>query len=72
MGQRNYHWEVQEVPVGTYKVGTVSIDLVDTEQNKLVWSESERDVINKSTKKVRKRIDKGVKKIFRKFDPMQL
>ena len=72
MGQRNYHWEVEEVPVGTYKMGTVSIDLVDTKQNKLVWSESARNVIDQNSKKVRKKIDKGVSKIFKKFDPAQL
>ncbi len=72
MGQRNYHWQVEEVEVGTYKVGTVSIDLVDTKENKLVWSESDRNVINKNQKKVRKKIDKGVKRIFKNLDPSKL
>ena len=72
MGQRNYHWEVEEVVVGVYKMGTVSIELVDTQQNKAVWEESESNVINKKQKNVQKKIDKGVARIFKKFDPAKI
>ena len=51
MGQRNYHWQVEEVVVGVYKKGTVSIELVDTKENEAVWEESESNVINKKQKK---------------------
>ena len=72
MGQRNYHWEVEEVVVGVYKVGTVSVELVDTKANRAVWEESESNVINKKQKNVQKNIDKGVGRIFKKFDPAKL
>jgi hypothetical protein len=72
MGQRNYHWEVEEVVVGVYKVGTVSVELVDTKANRAVWEESEGNVIDKKQKNVQKKIDKGVSKIFKKFDPAKL
>jgi predicted NUDIX family phosphoesterase len=72
MGQRNYYWEVQELPVGKYKVGTVSIELVDTENNKVVWQDSERNVINNNPKKVQRKIEKGAARIFKNFDPSQL
>jgi hypothetical protein len=72
MGQRNYHWEVEEVVVGVYKVGTVSVELVDTKANRAVWEESESNVINKKQKNVQKKIDKGVSRIFKKFDPATL
>lgn len=72
MAQRNYHWEVEEVPVGIYKMGTVSVELVDTRENKVVWHEQEKNVINKNPQKVRKKIDKGVVRIFKKFDPVKL
>lgn len=67
MGQRNYHWEVEEVVVGVYKVGTVSVELVDTKANKVVWEKSDSNVIRKQ-KSVQKKIDKGVARIFKKFD----
>lgn len=71
MGQRNYHWEVGEVVVGVYKVGTVSVEMVDTEDNNAVWEESSSNVLRKQ-KNVRKRIDKGVARIFKKFDVNKL
>lgn len=71
MGQRNYTWEVEEVVVGVYKVGTVSIEFVDTKENKAVWEKSDANVIRKS-KGVQKKIDKAVKRIFKKFDVNKL
>jgi len=71
MGQRNYHWEVEEVVVGVYKVGTVSVELVDTRANKAVWEKSDSNVIRKQ-KGVQKKIDKGVARIFKKFDVSKL
>ena len=67
VGQRNYSWEVEEVVVGVYKTGTVSVELVDTKTNKAVWEESDKNVIRKK-KGVPKKIDKGVSRIFKKFD----
>lgn len=72
MGQRNYHWEVEEVPVGVYKMGTVSVEMVDTRENKVIWREQEKNVINKNPSKVRNKIDKGVARMFKKFDPADL
>ncbi len=71
MGQRNYHWEVEEVVVGVYKVGTISVEMVDTEADNAVWEESSSNVLRKQ-KNVRKRIDKGVTRIFKKFDVNKL
>ncbi len=71
MGQRNYHWEVEEVVVGIYKVGTVSIEMIDTKTDNAVWEESSSNVLRKQ-KNVRKRIDKGVARIFKKFEVNKL
>ena len=71
MGQRNYHWEVEEVVVGVYEVGTISIEIVDIAANNAVWEESSSNVLRKQ-KNVRKRIDKGVTRIFKKFDVNKL
>ena len=72
MGQRNYHWEVEEVPVGTYTEGTVNIDLVDAAQNKRVWEGSASSVLVKKNTKMQKRIDQGIKKAFKKFSIAKL
>lgn len=72
MGQRNYHWEAEEVPVGTYNEGTVNIELVDAAQNKRVWEGSASSVLVKKNTKMQKRIDQGMKKAFKKFDLAKL
>ena len=72
LGQRNYTWQVQEVPIGTYNEGTVTIDLVDAARSELVWEGSTSAVILKNNNKMQKRIDSGVKKAFKRFDPAKL
>jgi len=72
MGQRNYHWEVEEIPIGTYNEGTVNIDLVDAAQNKRVWEGSASSVLVKKNTKMQKRIDQGIKKAFKKFSVAKL
>jgi len=68
IGQRNYHWEAQEVVVGVYKAGTVVMDVVDQEKNEMVWQGVVRGVISeKKPEKNQKKIDKGVEKLFKKF-----
>ena len=72
LGQRNYTWQVQEVPVGTYNEGTVTIDLVDAAKSELVWEGAASAVILKNNDKMKKRIDSGIKKAFKKFRLDQL
>ena len=67
MGQRNYHWESEEVVVGTYNDGTVAIDLVDTKTDALVYHAVARSVISSKKEKNQKRIKDAVNKIFSKF-----
>src|SRR6478735_12466892 len=37
MGQRNYHWESEEIEVDRYRVGTATVDLVEAGSNNLIW-----------------------------------
>ena len=67
MGQRNYHWEVEEVPVGTYEEGTLKIDFIDVVDNELVYQVVVAEVITKNEKKMEKRINKMIKKTFSKL-----
>jgi hypothetical protein len=67
MGQRNYHWESEEIVVGTYNEGAVTIDLVDTKKNVLVYHGVAKSVISKKTEKNKNKIKQAVQKIFKKF-----
>ncbi len=64
MGARNYTWQSQEVPVGTYKEGTVKVDLVDKNTLKLVWTGAAESVLPKKSKNVPAVIDEGMEKLF--------
>lgn len=66
IGQRRYHWESEEVAVGKYKMGTVTVHLVDREENKLVWKGVAEGVISKNQETLRKNIAEGVSKLFKK------
>lgn len=66
IGQRRYHWQSQEVPVGTYEEGTINVHVVDAQQNALLWDAAVASVINRrSTDPAR--IGEAVDHLFKKF-----
>lgn len=67
MGQRNYHWESQEVVVDRYKEGTVKIDLVEAGTNKGVWTGTASGTVTEKKDKAAKRINKAVEMLFKKL-----
>ncbi|MEK6481052.1 DUF4136 domain-containing protein [Catalinimonas sp. 4WD22] len=64
IGQRNYHWESEEVVVDEYREGTVTIDLIDAETNKMVGQSVASGIIVENDEKLQKRIDEGMAKVF--------
>lgn len=67
IGQRRYSWKSEEVEVGSYREGTVTVHLVDSKQNKMVWKGAVQDVIPRKESKIQKTITAGVKKLFSRF-----
>ena len=68
MGQRNYHWEAEEIVVSVEDIGTVVLDVIDVKSNRMVWQAKASKVINqKNREKMGSRIDAGVKELFKKF-----
>jgi len=67
MGQRNYSWKSQEVVVGTYKQGSVTLDLVDRQAGKLVWQGTATSVVPENEKNVPALIEEGMTKLFLKL-----
>ena len=68
MGQRNYHWQVEEIPIGTYEEGTLKIDFVDVADNELVNQATVSEVLIDNDKKMEKRINKMIQKVFKKIN----
>lgn len=67
IGQRRYHWQATNVPVGTYQEGTATIDLVDAARKELVWQGVTTSILSNSPSRAAKQIDKGVADVFAKF-----
>ncbi len=68
MGQRNYHWESQEVQVGTYKEGTVTLDFIDAPHHDLVNQVQATEFVVKNQKNQVKRINRMIAKVFKALD----
>lgn len=67
MGQRSYHWESEEIVVQNYNEGTVILDVVESENNKLIWQAVSKGMISGSMDKNMSRITKAVKKMYNKY-----
>ena len=67
MGQRNYSWQSQEVVIGTFKQGSVTVDLVDRSTGKLVWQGTAESVVPSNEKKVPTLIEEGMRMLFAKL-----
>lgn len=66
IGQRRYSWRSQEVPVGTYNEGTVSLHVVDAQRNALVWDVAVSSVLNRRSV-TPEQVGEAVAKVFEKF-----
>ena len=53
----------------TYTVGTLVVDLFDAKTKQLLWRGSSSDTLSNNSNKNIKNLDKGVKKMFKKFPP---
>ncbi|MGH2479552.1 MAG: DUF4136 domain-containing protein, partial [Ktedonobacteraceae bacterium] len=57
--------------VENYKVGTLVVDMFDTNTKKLIWRGSASDTLSGKPEKDEKRLEKAVSKMFEHF-PHQL
>jgi|SRR5947209_3554285 len=53
----------------TYKVGTLVVDLFDTNTKNLIWRGSSSDTLSNNSSKNTKNLNKGVQKMFAHFPP---
>ncbi len=67
IGQRNYHWESEEIVVQKYIEGTVTLDLVDTSKNEMIWQAVSAGTLSKKREKNKKKIVRAVQKLFKKY-----
>ncbi|WP_186757908.1 DUF4136 domain-containing protein [Echinicola salinicaeni] len=68
IGQRRYHWEVQEVEVGRYNEGTFTLDLVDAKTENLMWKGVAEGIVSDNENRAYKNIKEGTKKLLSDLD----
>ncbi|QJW92285.1 DUF4136 domain-containing protein [Spirosoma taeanense] len=66
IGQRRYSWRSQDVPIGTYQEGTVSLHVVDAQRNALVWDVAVSSVLNQR-RVTTDQVSEAVARVFEKF-----
>ncbi len=65
IGQRRYHWQSQEVPVGTYDEGTINLHIIDAKRNDLIWDVAVASVLKNGFSQ--QTVNDAVAKAFGKF-----
>jgi hypothetical protein len=64
IGQRRYTWRAREVEVGRYREGTVSVHLVDSDRNELVWHGTAEAILAGKPEKLQKQISEGMQELI--------
>jgi hypothetical protein len=67
-GQRSYTWQSKEVPVNTYRQGSLTVHLVDRSSNKAVWVGTIDQVLPNKAKNNPDAIESAVAEIFKELD----
>lgn len=67
-GQRNYTWESREVPVNTYKEGTLTMHFVAPGSSEAVWAGTSSRVLPKKNDKKQKAAVDVVAELFEQID----
>jgi hypothetical protein len=67
IGQRRYHWDARDIPVGQYQEGTATIDIVDAARKEQVWQGTTTSILSRKPTKSAKQIDKAVATMFEQF-----
>lgn len=64
IGQRNYSWESETIETSRYDEGTITIDLVQTSNNDLVWMGYITGPTEKDPVKAKEKLDENLGKLF--------
>ena len=66
IGQRNYHWQAQDVVIGQYQEGTATVDIVDATRKEQVW-QCTTSILSHKANKSAQQIDQAVATIFKRY-----
>jgi hypothetical protein len=64
MGQRNYSWKSEEVEVGRYREGTLTLHIIEAARHKMIWKGSMEGVIPEKSDPTGKTAGQALQKLF--------
>jgi hypothetical protein len=67
MGQRNYTWKSEEIEVGRYREGTVTVHVVDAARKQMVWKGGAKGIIPDKQKQLPALAAEAMKELFSKY-----
>jgi len=67
MGQRNYSWKSEEVEVGRYRDGTLTLHIVEAVRHKMIWKGSIEAVVPEKTDPGGKTAGLAMQKLFLQY-----
>jgi len=67
MGQRNYTWKSEEIEVGRYREGTVTVHVVDAARKQMLWKGGAKGIIPDKQKQLPALAEEAMKELFSKY-----
>jgi len=67
-GQRSYNWEVRDIPVNTYREGSLTVHFVENSGNVLAWAGTISEVVPKKQENKNEAVRTAVDQIFKYLD----
>ncbi|WP_114749527.1 DUF4136 domain-containing protein [Pleomorphovibrio marinus] len=64
IGQQRYTWKAEQIKVGSYRKGTVTVHLVDAKQNKALWVAVTERILSEKEDRLMQTIKDGVEEMF--------
>jgi len=67
MGQRNYSWKSEEIEVGRYREGTLTLHIIEVARHKMIWKGSMEGVIPEKSDPSGKTAGQALQKLFAEY-----
>lgn len=67
IGQRNYSWKSEEIEVGRYREGTVTVHVVDAMRKQLLWKGGAKGIIPDKQNQLPALANEAMKELFIKY-----
>lgn len=67
MGQRNYSWKSEEIEVGRYREGTLTLHIIEAARHKMIWKGSMAGVVPEKIDTSGKTAGQALQKLFEQY-----